>query len=133
MKELFSSGNLIIYIAYGLMLGVMINIFNKRRRDKNNFITEVSPEEFSQLGNKNQLIDVRSKNEFKSGKIHGARNIPVQDIGSAQNKLFKNKPVYIYCASGKRASRAARILIKQGFTDIVVMKGKFSDYPGKKS
>jgi len=62
------------------------------------------------------LIDVRTNGEFSSGHIEGARNVPVGELGSRLDKLPRKKPVVVYCRSGARSARAARMLEKAGFT-----------------
>jgi|SRR5690606_17971520 len=72
-----------------------------------------------------QLVDVRTKEEFKSGHIKNALNIDVKDVNfkSYTNNLKKDKPVLVYCRSGKRSSEAAEILKELGFTKIVSLEG----------
>ena len=61
------------------------------------------------------IVDVRSENEFKSGHIKGAINIPLNSI---QNKVKdlkkKGKPVITCCASGMRSGSAVSILKREG-------------------
>ena len=61
------------------------------------------------------IIDVRSQGEFAGGHIKGAKNIPLNEIGSKINDIKKlNKPVIACCASGMRSSQATSILKKTG-------------------
>lgn len=71
------------------------------------------------------ILDVRSQNEFASGKISRAKNIQVDQL---LNKLatisdYKNKPVLVYCQSGMRSNMACRILRKSGFEQVFNLKG----------
>jgi len=61
------------------------------------------------------VIDVRSQGEFAGGHIKGAKNIPLNEIGSKINDIKKlNNPVIACCASGMRSSQATSILKKNG-------------------
>jgi len=61
------------------------------------------------------VIDVRSQGEFAGGHIKGAKNIPLNEIGSKINDIKKlNKPVIACCASGMRSSQATSILKQNG-------------------
>ncbi|MDT0650381.1 rhodanese-like domain-containing protein [Autumnicola edwardsiae] len=73
------------------------------------------------------LIDVRTPKEFIEDHIQNARNINFYDSRFMTNvkNLDKDQPVFIYCRSGARSSRAARKMIKQGFTKIYDLKGGF--------
>lgn len=73
----------------------------------------------------NQLIDVRTIEEFTSGHIKGAINIDVtkSDFKEKVQKLDKNKPVLVYCRKGGRSANAAAILRELGFAAITDLKG----------
>lgn len=64
------------------------------------------------------ILDVRTKNEFQSGHIKGAVNIPVQTLGSNLSKLKKDRPIITCCASGMRSASAKSILQSNGFTEV---------------
>lgn len=66
-----------------------------------------------------RLVDVRTPGEFRAGHIEGALNIPVDDIGGRAGELEpKDKPVVLYCRTGRRSAHAAGILEKAGFTRV---------------
>jgi rhodanese-related sulfurtransferase len=61
------------------------------------------------------VVDVRTPEEFQSGSVPGAINIPLQLIGSRVNQLKKpGKPVITICRSGARSKMAAGMLRKAG-------------------
>ena len=62
------------------------------------------------------FVDVRTPEEYKAGHIPGAVNIPVSEIKERMNEVPKDKQVYVYCHSGKRAAKASAILAKAGFS-----------------
>ncbi len=65
-----------------------------------------------------QLVDVREPEEFEEGHIVGAILIDVnaQDfLEKALATLDKQRPVAVYCRSGRRSARAASMLASQGF------------------
>ena len=70
------------------------------------------------------VIDVRTKEEFESGHLARAINLPVDDIEANVAKVRDavggdvSKPVAVYCAAGKRAERAKGILEKAGFSNV---------------
>lgn len=73
--------------------------------------------DFKNLLNKGALlVDVRSENEFASGHLKNAINIPVDKL-STNLHLLPNKdlPIITYCASGIRSSMGKRILAKHGY------------------
>ncbi|MDF2444803.1 MAG: hypothetical protein K0S46_39 [Moraxellaceae bacterium] len=93
---------------------------------------ETSPQELVQrqaAGESVLVIDVRSPEEFAAGHVPGALNLPHDTITGSEPALrgWKQKPVVIYCRSGRRASTAAGVLEKQGFTKLEHLDG---DMPG---
>lgn len=70
-------------------------------------------EEYKERGA--MVVDVRSKGEFQSGHVKGARNIPLQEVGRRASEIAHyNKPIILCCASGGRSGQAASILKKEG-------------------
>lgn len=67
-----------------------------------------------------RLVDVRTPEEFASGHLPGAINIPVQDLpGRAAEIGAVTERVVVYCRSGNRSARAARLLKEAGFTAVL--------------
>lgn len=65
------------------------------------------------------IVDVRTAGEFGEGAYPGALNIPLDELAARLAELGpKDGPVILYCASGARSARAARILSKAGFSDL---------------
>ena len=65
-----------------------------------------------------QLLDVRTPEEYDEGHIAGATLVDVNDssfIERAVAVLDKQRPVAVYCRSGRRSARAANLLVAQGF------------------
>lgn len=62
-----------------------------------------------------QIIDVRSAEEFKSGHVSGAKNIPLQTLAKNLHKINKGKPVITCCASGMRSASANSLLKSNGY------------------
>lgn len=73
-----------------------------------------------------QRLDVRTLAEYSEGHIPGAMNINVLDdsfAAIADSILQKDKPVALYCRSGKRSKKAAIILSERGYKVYELDKG----------
>ena len=65
------------------------------------------------------VVDVRTPAEYESGHYKGAQNIPLQELpGRLAEVGDKTNAIVVYCASGMRSARAAKILTAAGFTDV---------------
>lgn len=71
------------------------------------------------------LIDVRTADEFESGKIDEAINIDWHGntFNTEVEKLDKRKPVYVYCRSGGRSKSAMKRLTRLGFEEVYNLNG----------
>ncbi len=64
------------------------------------------------------VVDVRSEGEFRAGAYRGAINVPLQVLSGRLDRIPRNRPVVVYCASGSRSATAARILRRAGYADV---------------
>jgi thioredoxin len=64
-----------------------------------------------------QLIDVRTPEEYAAGHLAGAVNMNIYDADFAQRiaKLDKSRPVMVYCKAGGRSGDAAKQLSALGY------------------
>ena len=80
-----------------------------------------------------QLVDVRTPEEFQSGRLEGALNINFYDADFAQKmaKLDREKPLLIYCAVGGRSGKAAEQMTAMGFKNVVNLTGGIQAWRAK--
>ena len=78
------------------------------------------------------LLDVRRADEFESGHIPGAVNLPNEEIGTEEIPSLPDKAqtIYIYCRSGNRSKQAADKLLALGYTNLIEFGG-IIDYTGE--
>jgi phage shock protein E len=71
------------------------------------------------------ILDVRTPEEFASGHVPGARNIPHDQLPSRIAEIVdsKDREVIVYCRSGKRAALAQEVLAEKGFQQITHLEG----------
>lgn len=75
----------------------------------------INAKEFKNLlknNNNFQIIDIREPYEYEDGALTN-ENIPLDKMMSSLNKIHKDRPVIIYCQSGKRASAIIYMLEKE--------------------
>lgn len=84
---------------------------------KNKLVEQFHIEDIESLKkDKNNLfIDVRNEDEYQSGHIDGAINIPLDELRKHLNEVDKNKTLCINCQSALRSYIACRILSQYGF------------------
>jgi phage shock protein E len=69
---------------------------------------------------KDVVIDVRTPEEFQSGHVQGALNLPHDSIAQdiAKTKVAKDDHVILYCRSGRRSEMAQGTLKGLGFSNV---------------
>jgi len=68
------------------------------------------------------IVDVRSKEEYDSGHVEGALNIPLEELASGDTSSLDNVPkdseIVCYCISGARAERFVHALRALGYEKV---------------
>ena len=77
-----------------------------------------------------QLVDVRTPDEWHEGVIENALliNFFDDDFKAELNKLDKTKPIAVYCKSGGRSGKTAKLLLEIGFKEIYDLKGGYLNW-----
>ncbi len=92
---------------------------------------EISPSELKKMIDEQhdfELIDVREEYEREIASI-GGRLIPLASIMDQAGDIPKNKPVVIFCRSGKRSAVAIMELeARHGFSNLLNLRGGILAY-----
>ncbi|MFI3134660.1 rhodanese-like domain-containing protein [Staphylococcus warneri] len=117
----------IAIIILVIIIGYMVfqQIHNKRA------VKELYKIDFNKGLSKAQLVYVREKVDYDYGHINGARNIPITMFKQRFQGLRKDQPIYLCDANGIASYRAARMLRKNGYTDLYMLKGGYKKWTGK--
>lgn len=76
------------------------------------------------------LVDCRTTGEFKSGRIPGSLNVPL-DMLASSDLVGKAGRVVVYCASGVRSVRARKIIAEAGVKEVFDLKGGINAWIGE--
>ncbi len=76
------------------------------------------------------LVDVRTPQEHAGGHIPGSILLPVSEVADRAGTVLKDKEaeILVYCASGARSARAARVLAGMGYTRVTNL-GSIRNWP----
>lgn len=81
--------------------------------------------------NRIHLVDVREADEFASGHVPGATNLPLSTFKAEQLPPPSEIPVVLMCRSGRRASEAQAIAEAAGREDIGIYSGSMIEWTEK--
>ncbi len=109
----------------------MTNISSNKSDETETQNIDITAEEFKQkkAENRGVIIDVRTKDEYEEGHLAEADHqydLMNGDFEDEFENLDKNKTYYLYCRSGNRSGKAARLMKKNGFEKVYNVGG-FSD------
>ena len=65
-----------------------------------------------------QIVDVRTRGEFKAAAHPKAINIPADQLDQRAKELDPARPVLLCCDSGSRSGFAVAILKRKGFKEV---------------
>lgn len=94
---------------------------------------EITAKELEQrivAGEKLNIVDVREDEEVATGKIPGAKHIPLGQIAERLEELDKNDHYYMVCRSGGRSGNACQFLTQNGYK-VTNMVGGMLDWEGE--
>ena len=71
------------------------------------------------------VVDVREPEEFATGHVTGAKNVPLNQLEEKLAAAVKNKtvPLLLVCATGSRAQRAVATAKKLGYEQAQAVAG----------
>ncbi len=74
------------------------------------------------------LLDVRRHDERKTAAVRASVHIPMHELERRIDELPKDRPVWVHCASGFRASIAASMIARLG-RDVVLIDDQDANMP----
>lgn len=74
------------------------------------------------------LLDVRNPSEFEFCSIKGATLIPLSQLMTRAGELPKDRSIVVYCHHGMRSLQGAAVLLQQGFSQVVSLRGGIDEW-----
>ncbi len=75
------------------------------------------------------LVDVREADEFATGHVPGAVNLPLSEFAGRYTELAADKSYHIICQMGGRSAQACAFLDAQGY-DVTNVDGGTAAWTG---
>lgn len=97
---------------------------------------KISPVDAKKMMDENDdiyIVDVREEDELIEGYIENSILIPLDTVKDNAVKIIpdKDKPVLVYCRSGRRSEIAGKELVELGYTNVIDFGG-IIDWPFEK-
>ncbi|MBC3807947.1 rhodanese-like domain-containing protein [Undibacterium seohonense] len=117
----FISDNLLL-LSIAIISGGALLLPSLQRRGAR--VSQLQATQYMNQG-KTLVLDVRSAEEFATGRLPNSKNIPLKELESRMKEIEKSKAhvVITVCASGVRSSSAVSILNKAGFEKTFSLDG----------
>lgn len=106
------------------LLFLIVSACTEKKTDAST--TLLSPSEFIAKYNETEdaiLLDVRTEEEVRAGAIAGQMNVVYDEAFATKLSNLEQKPIFVYCGSGIRSAKAARILREKGYNPVYEMEG----------
>lgn len=115
-----------------LFFAWIISLVSCSPKENENFVLE--PSDFQTKLSQAQdayLLDVRTSEEIATGIIAGAVNIIYDENFAQKISEVPLQPIFVYCASGKRSAKAAKILREKGYAPVYELAGGLNAWKEK--
>lgn len=104
-----------------------LNTFVFLNKTNKNMVNTILPSDFverykTQAG---IILDVRTASEYMAGHLQGARKADFLsgEFAETIQELDASETYYLYCRSGQRSSKAANLLVENGFEKVYNIGG----------
>ena len=116
------------FLIFGMLLIGCLSAQPKEQENKPIVYTQITQETAREMMSRDDghiIVDVRRQDEYESGHIPGAVNIPNESIGSAKPEELPDldQIILVYCRSGNRSKQAAQKLFDIGYTNVYEFGG----------
>ena len=103
------------FLPFGLVLALTVGYMYYKRSGQ---VSSKQAEEYLRDGA--MIIDVRSPDEFESGHLMQAQNMPLDHIEMLASSTVrdKNKSLLLHCSTGVRSGMAKKKLESLGFKNV---------------
>lgn len=101
------------------------NFFRINFYREENIIDYIEAKEILEEDSRAVLLDVRSKQEYDEYHLNGAICVPNYELQNKIGKIIedKNQVIVIYCQTGGRSGKAAKMLRKMGYKNVYEISG----------
>jgi len=109
-----------------LVVLILLIISNSKKGGK-----KISSQMLISLSNQDKayIIDLRDSESFNKGHITASINIPAKDIARRSNEIDpRDKSIILVCEMGSASPDAGETLMKEGFQDILILKGGINQW-----
>jgi len=111
---------------------LIILVFTTCLQAQNTSYKNIGTIEFSEIiiSNTGTLLDVRTISEFQNQHLENALQLDYYklDFKSKLLLLPKDEPIYLYCTTGYRSERAAKILSENGYSNVYNLEKGIMDW-----
>jgi len=116
---------------YFLSLPLLVTIFLLINASSKKGGRKITPQNLISLANDDNafVIDLRDSEQFQNGHITGSINIPFLNLNKRSNEIPQDKEaVILVCEMGSVSPNAGEILIKEGYKDLLILKGGINEW-----
>ena len=94
-----------------------------------NTYRDITPEAAYECRGQARLVDVREAGELAAdGFIPGVEHVPLAAVDARASDWNKDQQIILICRSGGRSGRAAELLLRRGFRQVMNMTGGMLAY-----
>ena len=118
----FMANNTMLFAAAGVIVGLII--INEWRIRSRGFVSILPTEAVQKINHGAKVLDIRAESAFNQGHIVDSLHMPADKVTQVVAKISdKNQAIVVACQSGIRCNRVASVLVKDGYTQVSILRG----------
>ncbi|WP_459195848.1 rhodanese-like domain-containing protein [Wukongibacter baidiensis] len=132
-RQLYIALAALIILIVGIMVLVALSRSNETFSETLKYAyKKITPQQAKVLISNNEdlsVLDVRSEREFLDGHIPNAILVPYKKAKKNYDTLLdKQKKYLVYCDTGKKSEKIAKILSSNGFSKVYLLAGGIENW-----
>ena len=124
MQDIIEFTNQNVWLVAGLVASGLAVIFYELRLKARNIGSLSTALAVQAINNGTRVIDIRPAEQFATGHIIDAKNVPADQLDGTKGELEKNKKgTVLVCDNGARSAECAAKLRNDGIEKVFSLKG----------
>lgn len=128
MQEFIEFADNNIWLVTGLLASGFAAIFYELRLKARNIASLAIPAAVRMINDGSKVVDVRDAEQFATGHIVDAGNVPKADLNGETDAIKSGKNVVLVCDNGAASGECVAQLRKDGHENVFSLRGGLDEW-----
>ncbi|TLS50015.1 rhodanese-like domain-containing protein [Paenibacillus antri] len=117
-------GAVLITLFIGIISAIIY--YSYARNEEVPYVRMITIEQLNEMVDEDQgivIVDLRSPDSFRQGRVSGAVNIPIDQFDAHVNELVKEEKVILLSLTEEISLESGKMLLERGSKEVYVLEG----------